>query len=140
MSPYLVWISLGFIQPVRPMHHVDILLAVLEEALISRFVDLLDLVAAKDVRLDGPVGMLYIVDLGRDRGDDAKVVAGALDGPPEIRVRVDSLEGAVGEDNVGGEELVRDETVTTLQPAVASPEGGTNIANALAGTRDYERE
>lgn len=96
-------------------------------------VDSLDLVTSEHEGLDGPLLVIGWVDLGGDGGDDAEVVAGTLDSPPEVGAGVDGLESSVGEDNVHGDELVGNETIVALQPAMATTKGGTQIADTLAG-------
>ena len=102
---------------------------------IGGLVEGLDLVAGEHESLDGPLLVVGGVDLDRDRSDDAKVVAGTLDGPPEVRVGVDGLEGAIGQHDVHRDKLVGNEAVVSLKPAVATPESRAEVADAFASSR-----
>lgn len=141
MDTHLVRISFRLVQPVRPIDEPGLLPAMLpQEMLIGGTVHLLDLVPAEEERLNRPVDVLDAVDLGRDRCDNAEIVARALESPPQIRVLADGLQGPVGENNVGGEKLVRHEPVVTLKPAMTASEGWSEVTDTFAGTRDYNRD
>ena len=101
---------------------------------VHSFVDLLDLVAAEGNDLNGPVPVLDVVDLGGHRGDDAEVVARTLYGPPELGAGVQSDKRAVGKHNVHRLELVCNKPVAALQPAVATTQGGSEVADTFACT------
>lgn len=51
----------------------------------------LNLIAREDEAGIGPVWILDVVDLGRDRGNNAKVMTSASHGPPKLRFLVNSL-------------------------------------------------
>lgn len=76
------------------------------------------------------------MDLRGDGDDDAEIVAGALDGPPELGARVQSHKRAVGKHDVHGLELVSNKAVAALKPAVATTQGGAEVADTFAGTSD----
>ena len=80
--------------------------------------------------------MLDVEDLRGDGGDDAKVVAGTLDGPPELGAGVQSDKSAVGKHDVHRLELVSNKPVAALKPAVATTQAGAEVADAFAGTSD----
>ena len=134
-SIYLVWVGSGAVHPVGPVD--DALRLLSQQMLIGSLVHLLYLIATEDESLNSPVAMLYLIDLGSDRGDDAKVLAGSLHGPPKVRLLVNRLQGAVGEDHVYRDELICDEAVVALKPAVAASKGRARVADALASPGDY---
>lgn len=80
--------------------------------------------------------MLNVIALRGDRGDDAEVVAGTLDGPPEVRAGIDSGKSAVGKHDVRRLKLVTNSTVAALKPAVAATQGRAHVADTFAGTSD----
>lgn len=124
----------GNVHPVRPVDDVNRLGAVLEEVVVGGLVESLDLVTSVHQGGDGPVGVDNGEDLDGDRSDDTKVVASALEGPPQVRVGVDGAELAIGSDDLGRDKLISNEAVVALQPSVAAAESGTHVADALAGT------
>lgn len=81
--------------------------------------------------------MLDIVDLGRGGRDDAEVVASALHRPQQVRLAVDGLQRAVGEDDIHGHDLVGDEAVVALKPAVTTSQGRSHVAHTFASAGDY---
>lgn len=101
--------------------------------LVGGLVDGLDFISAEDERVDCPVGMLDIVDLGGHRGHNAKVVTCAIQGPPEVGFGINRLQTAVGEDDIGGNELIRNQSMVSLKPAMSASQGRSQIADALAG-------
>ena len=88
---YLPCIKCRVVEPIGPVHDIRALLSILENVLVRRLVNRLYLVAAKDDRLDCPDWAYDIVDLGRDGGDNSKVVTCTLHAPPEIRLGVNCL-------------------------------------------------
>jgi hypothetical protein len=63
-------------------------------------------------------------------------MAGTLDSPPELRARVHGCKSAVSKNNVHRLELVSNKTVAALKPAVATTQGGAEVANTFASTSD----
>lgn len=100
-NTYVVRVSGGDVEPVRPVDEVHGLSAVLEEVLVGGLVDGLHLIAAEDERVNCPVGVLDIVDLGGHRSHNAKVMACSIQSPPEIGSRINRLQAAVGQNDIG---------------------------------------
>ena len=83
------------------------------------------------------------MELVLERGDDAEVAAAAAQSPDQIRVvaigRVHQR--AVGQDDVGAEQIVRGHAVAAAQPAEAAAErqaGDAGVADRAAGRRQAE--
>lgn len=131
---YVLGISIGVVEPVRPVNDIGGLFAVLQEVLVCGLVDLLDLIAAEGDGLDGPVAVLDVEDLGGDGGDDAVVMAGTLDGPPEVRAGVNAGQSAVGKDDVHRLKLVGNQTMVALKPTVATTESRAQVADTFTGS------
>lgn len=104
--------------------------------LVGSVVELLDLVAFKCDDLNGPILMLDVKDLGGDGGDDAKVVAGPLDGAPQLGAGVCGIKSTVGKYDVHRLELVSNKPVAALKPAVATTQAGAEVADTFARTSD----
>jgi hypothetical protein len=98
---YVVWVRSGNVQPVRPVDKTHGLSAVLEKVIVGSLVDSLDFIATEDERVNRPVGVLDIIDLGGHRGHNAKVVTCSLESPPEVGPCVNRLQAAVGQDDIG---------------------------------------
>ena len=83
--------------------------------------DGLELVIGVDESFDGPVA-LDVVDLELHAGYDAEVVAGALEGPKEVGVRIArSSDGcAVCEDDFGRYDVVEGVAMAGLEEAVTA--------------------
>jgi hypothetical protein len=77
-----------------------------------------------DITLESPYAItLYVINLNGGRGNDAKVVTGALQGPEQLRlgsIRRDNPEFSISGDNFQRDKVVCDEAITSLQVAVAS--------------------
>lgn len=131
---YLLSVSIRVVEPVRPVNDTDRLGAILEEVVVGGLVHLLHLIATEDESLNSPIGMLDVENLNSGRCYDAKVMASALDGPPEVRVRIDCPEGSICQNDVHRNELIGDETMVSLKPPVSTPECGPHIANTLTGS------
>lgn len=115
--------------PVGPVN--DALRLLPKEMLIGGMIQLLDVLATENKCLDGPVSVLDLIHLGSDRSHNTKVVASALEGPPEIGLLVDGLERSISQDNVERDPLICDDTVMALKPAMSTTKAWTHIANAL---------
>jgi hypothetical protein len=64
-------------------------------------------------------------------------VACALHTPPQVRFRVNRLQVAVREDDVHGNELIRDKAMMTLKPTVAASKTRSQEADTFTGSRNY---
>lgn len=124
-------------EPIRPVNHTLGLSAILEQVVVCSIVHSSDLVTGKDDSLNGPIAMLNIIDRGSHRRDDAKVVAGTLKGPPEVGFGIDGLQLSVGEDDVHGHELIGDEAVMALKPAVATAKSWAHQTDTFACSGYY---
>lgn len=129
-------VNAGDVEPVRPVDHTGRLGAVLQEVVVGGLVDRVDLGTAEGESHDGPVAVLDVVNLRGQRGDDAKVMASTLHRPEEVRRGVDGSQATIGKHDVHRNELVRDESVVALKPAVSATQGGTHKTDTFTGTGD----
>lgn len=130
----VVGVSAWVVKPVRPVDQVNWLGTVLQQIIIGSLVHGTDLVATEGDGFDRPVAVLDVEDLGGERSNNAKVVAGTLHRPPKVRVGVDRRQGSVGKDNVHRDKLVSDQSMVSLEPAVTSTETRAENADTLAGS------
>lgn len=133
---YIVGVERCVVLPVGVVLDIIGLGAVLEESLAGSLVDGFELAAAEDDGLDRPVWGHNIVDLCRGRGDNTEVLASAEHSPPQIGLAVDRLQVTIGENDIERLELVRDEAVMALEPAVSTTESGAQVADAFACSSD----
>lgn len=79
------------------------------------------------------------INLGLDARHDAKVVAGALQTPEQVRVAriADSHGGSIGENDVQFDHIVANQAVLPLETTMASAEGGAQKADAFHGSRSW---
>lgn len=103
---YILGVKHRQVHPVGPVDQTLGLRAILEVMFVDTLVNLLDIVAIEIIRRVSPVAVLNIVDLGRDRSDNAKVVARAANGPPKIRAAVNGAKLAICRNYVGRHPLV----------------------------------
>ena len=102
--------------------------------------DTLELILRENKPVHAPRLLLSIIIRDKvvrarlEGGDDAEVVAGAAEGPPQVRVaRGRGGDGAaVVQDNARGDEVVGGEAVLVLEHAVAAAQGGADGGDALA--------
>lgn len=132
-------INLGVVEEHGKVNQINGLCAILQNLDIDRAVQVLDLVAGEDEALVSPGLVADVIGLGRDGGDNAKVVTGSLHCPPKIRVCVFGDGGyvSVGIDNCHGQKLVGDKPMTALEDAMAAAQAGTEYAGAFTDSSDY---
>jgi hypothetical protein len=64
-------------------------------------------------------------------------VTGALHGPEDTGVLVHCHDAAIGLDNPQGNELVRNESMVALKPAVTTSKGGAKVTDTFASSSHY---
>lgn len=89
-----------------------------------------------DNSFNGPIGVLDVIDLRSHRCNDAEVVSSALHGPEKIGVGVNSLQFAICSNNVHRFELIYNQTVMALKPAMTTSQCGSEAADALTCSSD----
>lgn len=134
---YVVGVSAWVVKPVRPVDQPDWLGTVLQQVIVGSLVHGTDLVATEGNGFDRPVAVLDVEDLGGERSNNAKVVAGTLHRPPKVRMGVDRRQGSVGKDNVHRDKLVRDQSIVSLEPAVTSTKARAENTDTLASSSHY---
>ena len=137
INTYTSGVHIRDVEPVGPVNQVSRLSAILEDVLVGNLVELLNLVALESQTFKCPVLVLNVISLRSDGSDNAKVVASSLQSPPELGIGINCGESSVGEHNVHRLKLVSNESVATLEPAMASTEGGSDIADTLTAASDY---
>jgi hypothetical protein len=130
----LLRIQRQVILPVRPVVDISTLLAVLHDVLVGSLVNGLDLVTTEDNGLDRPIRAHDVVDLGSDGSDDAKIVASSLHAPPQVGLGVNGLQITIRQNYIHREELIGNEAVVTLKPAMATSKSRSKVAHAFTCT------
>jgi hypothetical protein len=138
MDTYTGGVHIRDVKPVRPVDQISRLSTILEDVFVGDLVELLNLVALESQTFKCPVLMLNVISLRGDGSDDAEVVASSLQSPPELGVGINCGKSSVGEHDVHRLKLVSNESVATLEPAMASTKGGSDIADTLTAASDYQ--
>lgn len=122
-QPYILRIHIWTAKEERVMNEVYRLDAVDRES-IDTIIEILNLVMSEDIAFIRPQFLIgHIVNFRGDRSHDPEIMASTLHSPPQIRMWTGGRDGAnnaIGSHHAHRDKLVRNETMSALQKAMAT--------------------